>query len=148
MAVVVNGSTAGSTADNRRMMGTIRWMAPEVMYPEKFGFTGNYRKRLPSRSTDIYALSMTILEVSALTPSPLCVEILRISPGRLSRDIPLSATSPQSWPLCAKSWKEASRTDHLQGSRINCGGCWCALGVRSMGPNPPNDRQHPPSSVS
>jgi hypothetical protein len=46
-------------------------MAPELMYPEKFGFTGERRKRLPSKSTDAYALSMTILEVSAFTsPSP------------------------------------------------------------------------------
>jgi len=40
-------------------------MAPEVMYPERFGFTGKYRKRLPSRSTDVYAFGMTILEVRA-----------------------------------------------------------------------------------
>jgi serine/threonine protein kinase len=69
--VVIEGSTAGSTADNREMRGTIRWMAPELMYPEKFGFTGKYRKRLPSRSTDTYALGMTILEVSAFMSPPL-----------------------------------------------------------------------------
>ena len=50
------------------MRGTLRWMAPEVISPEKFGFTGEYRKRLPSRSTDIYTLGMTILEVRAFAP--------------------------------------------------------------------------------
>lgn len=63
--MAIDESTAGSTADHRGMRGTIRWMAPEVMYPEKFGFVDEHRKRLPSRSTDIYALGMTILEVSA-----------------------------------------------------------------------------------
>ena len=39
-------------------------MAPEVVYPERFGFVGKHRKRLSSRSTDIYSLGMTILEAS------------------------------------------------------------------------------------
>ena len=63
--MVIDESTAGSTTNHHEMGGTIRWMAPEVMHPEKFGFTGKYRKQLPSRSTDIYALGMTIFEVSA-----------------------------------------------------------------------------------
>lgn len=61
--MVADESVAGSTVNHRGVGGTIRWMAPEVMYPEMFGFTGEHRKRLPSRSTDIYALGMTILEV-------------------------------------------------------------------------------------
>ena len=47
------------------MGGTVRWMAPEVMHPENFGFTSRYTKQLPPKSTDIYALGMTIFEVSA-----------------------------------------------------------------------------------
>ena len=39
-------------------------MAPELLLPENFGFTGKLRKQLPSQSTDIYAIGMTILEVS------------------------------------------------------------------------------------
>jgi len=65
--MVIDESTVGSTTNYCEMGGTIRWMAPEVMHPEKFGFTGRYRRRLPSKSTDIYALGMTILEVSAFT---------------------------------------------------------------------------------
>jgi serine/threonine protein kinase len=45
-------------------MGTVRWSAPECLDPEKFGFGRNSRKRLPSKSTDIYALGMTIYEAS------------------------------------------------------------------------------------
>ena len=39
-------------------------MAPELLDPEKFGFTGELAKQLPSKETDIYAIGMTILEVS------------------------------------------------------------------------------------
>ena len=64
--MVIDESTAGSNVNYQGVGGTIRWMAPEMMYPEKFGFAnGKYRKRLPSKSTDIYALGMTVLEVGA-----------------------------------------------------------------------------------
>ena len=72
LAVLIDESTAGRTANHRGVGGTTRWMAPEMIYPEKFGFTGDeHRKRLPSKSTDVYALGMTILEVSALVSLPL-----------------------------------------------------------------------------
>ena len=40
-------------------------MAPELLDPDTFGFTGEFLKELPSVSTDTYAIGMTILEVSA-----------------------------------------------------------------------------------
>lgn len=43
---------------------SIRWSAPEIMDPGRFGFTKDLVAKLPSRSTDIYALGMTILEVN------------------------------------------------------------------------------------
>ena len=61
-------SAAGSVIDNKGIRGTIRWMAPELMFPEEFGFTSESQIRLPSRGTDVYALGMTILEVR-LAPS-------------------------------------------------------------------------------
>jgi len=39
-------------------------MAPELLLPDKFGFTGKLAKKLPSKDTDIYAIGMTILEVN------------------------------------------------------------------------------------
>ena len=63
LAMVVDESATGSIIDNKGIRGTIRWMAPEMMLPEKFGFTGECQTRLPSRGTDIYSLGMTILEV-------------------------------------------------------------------------------------
>ena len=41
---------------------SIRWTAPELMDPERFGYTKNLVAKLPSKSTDLYALGMTILE--------------------------------------------------------------------------------------
>ena len=39
-------------------------MAPELVFPDAFGYTGKLAKQLPSKETDIYAIGMTILEVS------------------------------------------------------------------------------------
>ena len=39
-------------------------MAPELLYPDMFEFTGRFEKQLPSKGTDTYAIGMTILEVS------------------------------------------------------------------------------------
>jgi hypothetical protein len=43
---------------------SIRWTAPEMMDPDRFGFSKNLVAKIPSKETDIYALGMTILEVS------------------------------------------------------------------------------------
>lgn len=81
-----------STANNREMRGTIRWMAPELMHPEGFGFTNEDQKRLPSRNTDTYALGMTILEVRAFTFLLPCIEIMYGPLCRLSRSTVRSTT--------------------------------------------------------
>ena len=58
LAVVVEESIT------HELKGTPRWMAPELMDPETFGFTDESLKQLPSKSTDIYAIGMTIFEAS------------------------------------------------------------------------------------
>jgi len=65
LAAVVDESTNRTTATGGESRGTLRWMAPELLNPEMFGFTGKLEKKLPSKETDIYAIGMTILEVSA-----------------------------------------------------------------------------------
>ena len=62
--VVVDESTGRSTNVSYEIRGTTRWMAPELLHPEKIGFTGNLLKQAPSKDTDIHAIGMTILEVS------------------------------------------------------------------------------------
>ena len=58
-------STGLERDDRIREVGdSIRWSAPEIIDPDKFGFTKKSFSKLPSKSTDMYALAMTILEVS------------------------------------------------------------------------------------
>ncbi|KAF9647854.1 kinase-like protein [Thelephora ganbajun] len=63
LAMIIDESTIGTTASGHGLRGTTRWMAPELLIPEEYGFSGDCQRRLPSTSTDIYALGMTILEV-------------------------------------------------------------------------------------
>ena len=72
LAVVIDESTTEGVADSRGMRGTVRWMAPELLLPERFGFTGKFLNQLPSISTDIYAIGMIILEVSPRLHLPKC----------------------------------------------------------------------------
>ena len=46
---ITSGTNAGAT----------RWMSPELLYPEHFGFTDSQ----PTKESDCYALGMVILEV-------------------------------------------------------------------------------------
>lgn len=61
LSVIVDESSVRSDCE---VNGTVRWMAPELFFPEHFGFTNVDLRRLPSQSTDIYAMGMTIFEVS------------------------------------------------------------------------------------
>ena len=70
LAAVVNESMHGTAAAAGKSQGTTRWMAPELLNPDKFGFTGRFEMQLPSKDTDIYAIGMTVLEVSACSRSP------------------------------------------------------------------------------
>ena len=65
LAAIVDESTNRTTVAGGEFRGTTRWMAPELLLPEEFGFTGTLQKQLPSKDTDIYAIGMTIFEVSA-----------------------------------------------------------------------------------
>ena len=65
LATIIDETTSMTTAADGKSKGTTRWMAPELLFPEEFGFTGKFAKQLPSKDTDIYAIGMTILEVSA-----------------------------------------------------------------------------------
>ena len=44
--------------------GTVRWMSPELLDPERFGIPGSEGR--PTRESDCYALGMVIYEVSAI----------------------------------------------------------------------------------
>ena len=65
LAAIADETASSITAADSRLKGTTRWMAPELFFPDKFGFTEKFAKKLPSKATDIYAIGMAILEVSA-----------------------------------------------------------------------------------
>ena len=64
LAAIIDETTSRTTVADGKSKGTTRWMAPELLFPEEFGFTGKFTKQLPSKDTDIYAIGMTIFEVS------------------------------------------------------------------------------------
>jgi serine/threonine protein kinase len=53
--------TNSSSATNA---GTTRWMSPELLHPEQFGF----KQSQPTKKSDCYALGMVILEVLSEEP--------------------------------------------------------------------------------
>ena len=61
LATIIDESTLGSATAGQGPRGTTRWMAPEMLLPEEFGFSSKSHS-LPSMSTDVYALAMTVLE--------------------------------------------------------------------------------------
>ncbi|KAF9647849.1 kinase-like protein, partial [Thelephora ganbajun] len=108
LAMIIDESTIGSTTGGHELRGTTRWMAPEMLIPEECGFSGDCQRRIPSTSTDIYALGMTILEVitgkrpfdDIKTEATVVLEIMsRKKPGR-----PPSGFSDALWDLLLAAW--------------------------------------------
>lgn len=58
-------------ASGHKTWGMAWRMAPEILHPERYGYVKHTRRKLPSKSTDIYALGMTILEVCTDISRPL-----------------------------------------------------------------------------
>ncbi|KAF9648298.1 kinase-like protein [Thelephora ganbajun] len=104
LAVVVDESTSGE------MRGTTRWMAPELMHPEAFGFTGKFLKSVPSKGTDIYAIGMTILEVlTGCRPFNDVTKTVTVICKVMNGDRPVRPPSGFSdilWELTAATWAE------------------------------------------
>jgi len=97
------------------MKGTTRWMAPELFFPDKFGYTGKLVKQLPSKETDIYAIGMTILEVlTGCVPFANVARnetvIFKVMDG-VRPDRPPSGLSDTLWELLVATWV----AQHAQG---------------------------------
>ena len=65
-AIIEDTNFDGSSSHKAR--GMIRWMAPEILDPDRYGYVVWARRKLPSKSTDVYALGMTILEARTGPP--------------------------------------------------------------------------------
>ena len=61
LAIAPDQSTVSPSIEG----GTVQWMSPELLYPERFGF----EKSCPTKESDCYALGMVVYEVlSGQTP--------------------------------------------------------------------------------
>jgi serine/threonine protein kinase len=60
-SLVTMASDQSTTSHTFREDGTLRWMSPELLYPERFGF----KDSRPTKESDCYALGMVIYEVLA-----------------------------------------------------------------------------------
>ena len=129
---VITGDTISSEVEpnSYKTGGTIRWMAPEILNPDRYGYSKRARGKLPSKSTDIYALGMTILEVrtTSLLLLPLSQSpdsTLQVITGRrpfeytnpdgaviqkvlggVRPDRPSVGFSDALWAMLAKTWLE------------------------------------------
>ena len=69
LLTIISDSTHAATTTSSEGAGTIRWMSPELLDPERFG-SKNTR---PTKESDCYALGMVILEVlTGQVPFPRC----------------------------------------------------------------------------
>ena len=69
LLTIISDSTHASTTTSSEGAGSIRWMSPELLDPERFGCE-NARH---TRESDCYALGMVILEVlTGQAPFPRC----------------------------------------------------------------------------
>lgn len=62
VAIVEEASSISDGPSADKAAGTIRWMAPEILDPERYGYVRRARRKLPFKNTDIYALGITTLE--------------------------------------------------------------------------------------
>ena len=95
LAAIIEDTTSGDGPSGNKTGGTTRWMAPEILDPDRFGYTKRSRKRLPSKSTDIYALGMTILEVRMSSPLHLLLLVCSPVPRRWRRAVDPSSMSSE-----------------------------------------------------
>ena len=73
LLTIVSDSTHPVTTTSSEGAGTMRWMSPELLDPERFG-SKNAR---PTKESDCYALGMVILEVlTGQAPFPRCSSLV------------------------------------------------------------------------
>ena len=69
LLTIISDPTHPATTTSSEGAGTVRWMSPELLHPERFG-SKNAR---PTKESDCYALGMVILEVlTGQAPFPHC----------------------------------------------------------------------------
>ncbi|KDQ52271.1 hypothetical protein JAAARDRAFT_703008, partial [Jaapia argillacea MUCL 33604] len=89
----------------RNEAGSTRWMAPELLFPEKFGMVGTRR----TCATDIYAYGCVCIELHTGSPPfyDLTIEpaiALRILDGKHPKPPPGKELPPQMWNVAERCW--------------------------------------------
>jgi serine/threonine protein kinase len=106
LLTIVSDSTHPATTTSSEGSGTLRWMSPELLDPERFG-SKNSR---PTKESDCYALGMVILEVlTGRAPFPRCsnpVVMRKIIEGELP-DRPKGQRQCGSQMTCGEYWNGA-----------------------------------------
>ena len=126
-----NSTASGSTAG----AGTIRWMSPELLYPEHFNLTDSR----PTKESDCYALGMVILEVlSGEVPFPGCNKftvMLKVVEGKRPERPQGPWFTNDLWRTLEQCWSHHSK-DRPTVEAVH--GCLSLASV-AWQPLPPND---------
>ena len=73
LLTTVSDSTHSTTSSSLKNAGTTRWMSPELLDPDQFGF----KDSRPTKESDCYALGMVILEVlTGQAPFPRYISLI------------------------------------------------------------------------
>ena len=98
--------------------GTVRWMSPELIYPEHFGF----EKSCATKSSDCYALGMVIYEtISGKVPFHGCTDLivsLKVVAGeRLRRRAKFKENL---WKMLERCWTRHPNEHPSVGDVLQC----------------------------
>ena len=107
LLTIVSDSTHTPTTASSEGAGTMRWMSPELLDPERFGCM-NAR---PTKESDCYALGMVILEVlTGQAPFPRCSN-LAVMRKIVEREYPDRPQGPEAvwftnglWVMLGRCW--------------------------------------------
>jgi len=65
---IIDETSSAEVVGKYKAGDAVRWMAPELLDPKRYGYIKGAQRKLPSKSTDIYAFGMTILEARMGSP--------------------------------------------------------------------------------
>ena len=115
--IISDQSTAASSATTS---GTVRWMGPERLDPDRFGLKDNR----PTKESDCYALGMVIYEVlSGEIPYPLCnklVVVQKILGGECPTRPQGARFTPGLWGMLELCWEPQSTDQPSLDTVIRC----------------------------
>jgi serine/threonine protein kinase len=81
LVAIISDGTSHTSSSSFTPGGTVRWMSPELLYPEDFGLKDSRR----TKRSDCYALGMVIYEVLSgrvpFSPHRSCTIAVRVSRG-------------------------------------------------------------------